>query len=56
MWFGISQGFLERKNDKNIYLPNKSARGVYVTLSVKAQLKSFFCDLLFSTKESSLIW
>ncbi len=28
----------------------------YVTLSVKTQLKSFFCDLLFLTKKSSFIW
>ncbi len=25
---------------------------IYVTLSVKTQLKSFFCDLLFSTKKN----
>ncbi len=29
---------------------------VFVTLSVKIQLKSFFCDLPFSTKKSSFLW
>ncbi len=34
---------------KFIILPNMCS--IYVTLSVKTQLKSFFCDLLFSTKK-----
>ncbi len=29
---------------------------IYVTLSLKTQLKSFYCDLLCSTKKSSFIW
>ncbi len=30
--------------------------GDILTLSVKTQLKSFFCDWLFSPKKSSFIW